>query len=157
MPNFEYQFRVDAPLNSVASFHEDTRVLKRLTPPPIFVKVHQFEPLAEGSTAQFTLWFGPFPVNWTAVHRDVSEQGFTDIQIEGPLASWRHTHSFEAVSDNQTLITEKILYTYKLGLSGYLSRLMYNRASLFFLFSARKWLTRKYINKIAAAQPELSS
>lgn len=145
MPRFEYRFQVKAPQASVAAFHRDARVLQRLTPPPIFIKIHYFEPLREGSKAWFTLWFGPLPINWVAVHRDVNANGFTDIQIKGPLASWRHTHRFTSMSENMTLVTEQIHYSYREGLSGFLSKVIFNRGSLFVLFSARKWLTRRYI------------
>ena len=54
--------------------------------------------IREGAVADFTLWFGPLPLRWTAVHSEVSAQhGFTDTQQRGPLASWRHTHRFEAL------------------------------------------------------------
>lgn len=77
MPTFTYTFVVNAPLTAVAAFHHDTRILKKLTPPPIFVQIHRYEPLGDGSEAEFTLWFGPLPVRWLAVHLEVGEHGFT--------------------------------------------------------------------------------
>ena len=62
MPVFDYKFTVDAPATAVSNFHHDTRILKKLSPPPIFVQIHRFEPLGEGSKAEFTLWFGPLPL-----------------------------------------------------------------------------------------------
>ena len=144
---FDYQFVVSAPLSAVSDFHHDTGVLKKLTPPPIFVQIHQFEPLADGAVAEFTLWFGPLPIRWTAVHSNVSQHGFTDTQQRGPLKLWQHTHRFEAVDSRQTVVKEHIEYDYYPGLRGTLSRLLFNRAALFFLFSARKWLTRYHIGR----------
>jgi ligand-binding SRPBCC domain-containing protein len=143
---FEYQFVVRAPVSAVSVFHHDPRVLKKLTLPPVFIQIHQFEPLAEGATAEYTLWIGPLPIPWTAVHSDVTEQGFTDTQRQGPFKRWQHTHRFEAVNDQQTLVKEHIEYVYLPGLRGLLSRLLFNRATLFFMFSARKWLTRRYVS-----------
>ena len=60
MPDLHFAFELEAPLEAVAAFHQDTRVLKKLTPPPIFVQLHQVEPLGEGSRSTFTMWFGPF-------------------------------------------------------------------------------------------------
>jgi ligand-binding SRPBCC domain-containing protein len=145
MPTFDYTFIVDAPQTTVAAFHHDTRVLKTLTPPPIFVQVHSFEPLGEGSMANFTLWFGPFPVHWKAIHTNVSENGFTDIQARGPLKRWQHAHHFSAVSDEVTLVSEHIDYEYAGGIKGLLSRLMYSEAALYLLFTARKIITRRKI------------
>ena len=146
MPTFNYTFTVNAPITAVSDFHHDTSVLKKLTPPPIFAQIHQFEPLGEGSTAEFTLWFGPLPVRWLAIHSDVGPQGFTDTQAEGPLNYWQHTHRFTAVSDNVTQIHEHIEYEYSdNGWWGLLTRLLFNKPGLYGLFTARKWLTRWYL------------
>ena len=66
MPVFDFTFSVRAPLQAVAAFHHDTRALKRLTPPPVFVQIHSMEPLAEGSRSEFSMWFGPVPLRWVA-------------------------------------------------------------------------------------------
>lgn len=141
MPTFDYTFSVNAPLAAVAELHRDTRALKKLTPPPIFVQIHTYEPLAEGARAEFTLWFGPLPLRWQAVHSDVSEHGFTDTQVRGPLAFWQHTHRFIALAPDRTQISEHIRYAHKPGLRGWFTRLLFNRPGLYLLFSARKWLT----------------
>ncbi len=147
MPVFEFKFNVAAPVTAVSNFHHDTRILKKLSPPPIFVQIHRFEPLGEGSEAEFTLWFGPLPLRWLAVHSNVSKNGFTDTQQSGPLKSWQHTHRFTAVSPQTTLVHEHIQYSHKPGLSGLLTRLLFNKAGLYGLFTARKWLTRWYISQ----------
>lgn len=151
MPTFDYRFTVDAPLAAVSAFHEDTRVLKKLTPFPIVAQVHSFEPLAEGSRADFTLWFGPLPVRWQAVHSDVSLNGFTDTQVSGPLKAWRHTHGFAALPDGRTEVREHIKYTHDGGGRGLRSRLLFAKPGLFLLFTARKFLTRHYIRQAQRA------
>jgi ligand-binding SRPBCC domain-containing protein len=45
MSTFDYKFTVNAPVTAVSNFHHDTRILKKLSPPPIFVQIHRFEPL----------------------------------------------------------------------------------------------------------------
>lgn len=157
MPVFDFEFTVDAPVTAVSHFHHDTRILKKLSPPPIFVHIHRFEPLNEGSEAEFTLWFGPLPLRWLAVHSDVSLNGFTDTQARGPLKYWQHTHQFTAVSSTTTQVHEHIEYRHKPGLPGLLTRLLFNKAGLFALFTARKWLTRWYVGqkqKESAASPK---
>jgi ligand-binding SRPBCC domain-containing protein len=140
---FDFTFTVRAPLAAVAAFHADTRVLARLTPPPIFVQLHQVQPLAESSIADFTLWFGPLPVRWVAVHSMVdARQGFTDTQQSGPLKFWRHTHRFESSGENLTRVSEHIEYEYPPGWRGWLSRAMFNGLALRFLFSYRSLVTR---------------
>lgn len=147
MPVFDYQFLVQAPVTAVRAFHQDTRILKKLSPPPIFAQIHEFEPLAEGSRAEFTLWFGPIPVRWTAVHHHVSENGFSDRQESGPLKFWEHTHRFTAVNPTTTQVREHIKYEYKKGWPGLFSRLLFNKPGLTMLFTARKLLTRYHIKR----------
>jgi len=156
MTTFDYTFTVDAPLEVVTTFHHDTRVLKLLTPPPIFAQVHDYEPLADGSKAEFTLWFGPLPVRWTAVHSDVvrnsaTANGFTDTQLRGPLKAWRHSHRFSADGPDRTRVTEHIEYAHDGGARGLFSRLLFSRPGLYGLFTARKFLTRYHVRRAIAA------
>ena len=44
MPVFDFQFAVHAPLAAVQEFHHDTSALKRLTPPPTIVQLHERSP-----------------------------------------------------------------------------------------------------------------
>lgn len=147
MPVFEYTFTVNASKAAVAAFHHDTSVLKMLTPPPIFVQIHSYEPLAENSVASFTLWFGPFPVHWKAIHSNVDDNGFTDTQARGPLKQWQHTHRFSAVSAEVTRVSEHIDYEYAPGLRGMIGRLLFSKPALYLLFTARKIITRRHLKK----------
>lgn len=143
MPIFEYRFTVPASLEVVREFHHDTSALKRLTPPPTIVQLHRIEPLAEGSTSRFTLWVGPLPLHWTAVHRDVSENGFTDVQTEGPAKKWEHTHTFVALSAVSTEVQEHIEFEHKNGFWGLVTRLLFAKPNLYFMFTYRKWVTQR--------------
>jgi ligand-binding SRPBCC domain-containing protein len=146
MPTFDFTFTVNAPLADVREFHRDTSALKRLTPPPTIVQLHDVEPLGEGSVSRFTLWVGPLPLRWTAVHRDVSERGFTDVQREGPAGKWEHTHTFRPLSAEQTEIQEHIDYAHKPGFRGLITRLLFARPNLYLMFTYRKLVTRRYLH-----------
>jgi ligand-binding SRPBCC domain-containing protein len=145
MLDFDYTFTVRAPLSRVSAFHHDTSALRQLTPPPIFVQMHDIEPLGEGSRSEFTLWFGPLPVRWVAVHSNVGEQGFTDRQASGPMRHWEHTHRFTAGEDGVTQISEHVEYEHHPGWRGLLSRLLFSRPALWLLFSYRKFATRRAV------------
>jgi ligand-binding SRPBCC domain-containing protein len=150
MPVFDFRFTVPASLEAVRDFHRDTSALKRLTPPPTIVRLHEIEPLAEGSVSRFTLWVGPMPLRWTAVHKNVSEHGFTDIQAEGPARKWEHTHTFNPVSEEVTEIHEHIEYEHKRGFWGLVTRVLFARPNLYFMFTYRKWVTRRHLRRNAA-------
>lgn len=146
MPQFNYEFTVNAPIATVAAFHRDTTALRKLSPPPIFAQLHYIEPMAEGSLSKFTLWFGPIPVRWTAIHSGVSENGFTDTQARGPLEYWQHRHHFIPLNDNQTKIRESIQYKHPAGIRGLFTRLVFGKPGLWALFTYRRLATRRALS-----------
>lgn len=143
MKRFERQFLVDAPIERVASFHASTTALKKLTPPPVILRLHEVEPLGEGSRSVFTMWLGPIPIRWTAVHSDVDPQkGFVDRQEQGPFQRWHHTHSFIKVDERTTLIKDEISAEFKSSLiAKLLGWLMWLNLPVLFRF--RAWQTRR--------------
>ena len=143
MPVFDYAFTVDAPVGAVRDFHHDTSALKRLTPPPTIVQLHAIEPLGEGSVSTFTLWVGPLPLRWRAVHRNVTDRGFTDVQASGPAAKWEHTHSFVPLAEGTTEIREHIEFEHKRGFWGLVTRVLFSRPNLLLMFAYRAWITRR--------------
>ena len=157
MNTFDFQFTVNAPRALVAAFHHDTRILKKLSPPPMFVQIHSFEPLADRSLADFTLWFGPIPLRWRARHSNVSESGFTDTQEEGPMAYWQHRHQFESVGPTHTIVREHIQYEHPAGLKGLFTRMLFNPAGLYLLFTYRKLRTRWEVSRHESATAQQTS
>lgn len=149
MPVFDFSFKVEAPLPVVRDFHHDTSALKTLTPPPTIVQIHSVEPLSEGSVSTFTLWVGPLPLRWKAVHRGVSDKGFTDVQASGPAKKWEHTHTFTQLNDSATRIDEHIEYEHRSGFWGLVTRLLFSWPNLFFMFSYRKWITQRICHRRA--------
>lgn len=149
--SFTFEFTVPAPLSRVSAFHQDTRALRRLTPPPIRVQLQHVEPLAEGSRSDFTLWFGPLPVRWQAFHSGVDPlHGFTDTQRRGPMRYWKHTHRYSAFNDQVTQVLEQIEYSHHPGWRGLLSRALFNPLTLRLLFAYRRLATRAALRDAAA-------
>ena len=143
MPVFDYTFTVNAQLSAVSEFHRDTNALKQLNPPFVIVQLHRVDPMAEGSISVFTLWMGPLPIRWRAIHSEVGLNGFTDTQENGPLAFWQHNHRFETIDSNTTQIHEHIKVEYHSGWRGIFSRILFGRQGLTALFTYRKWATRR--------------
>ena len=143
MPVFDFVFEVNAPLLVVQAFHHNTSALKQLTPPPTIVQIQSVEPLAEGSVSRFTLWVGPLPLRWTAIHKNVCGNGFTDIQQSGPAKKWAHTHTFTEIDATHTRVNEHIEYEHKRGLWGLVTRLLFSYPNLYFMFCYRRWITKR--------------
>ena len=147
MRTFHHEFQVNASLARVAEFHNSTQALKQLTPPPMFVKFNDIEPLAEGSRSDFTMWLGPLPIRWIAVHSDVKPgAGFTDTQVEGPFQTWIHQHTFQSLSAGETKVIDRVegLPSNHL-LWGVISRIMW--LTLPILFAYRERQTRKIVEQ----------
>ena len=144
---FMHRFQVNASIKAVSDFHRNAEVLKKLTPLPILVQFRKAELVSEGSRVDFTLWFGPFPVPWSAKHYDFDPpRGFKDIQLKGPFAFWDHRHTFVQIDDQTTEVVDDI--TAQLGRHPYyglVSRFMW--LTLPILFSFRAWQTRRLVEK----------
>ena len=138
---YKHQFIVNAPLTSVSNFHQDSRALRQLSPPPIWVQFHEVEPLGEGSVADFTMWLGPLPIRWTAVHTQVTQHGFLDTQKRGPFQSWTHRHSFRELFDGRTEVIDEI----EAEPGNLLSHFMW--LNLPVLFAYRGWQTRRTLRQ----------
>jgi ligand-binding SRPBCC domain-containing protein len=146
MRSFQHEFQVDAPIERVAEFHGSTQALELLTPPPMFVKFNSIEPLGEGSRSDFTLWLGPLPIRWVAVHSRVKPlEGFTDTQVEGPFRTWVHEHKFQRLSDESTLIIDRVQgQPSDHFFWGIISRFMWLTLPFLFFYRARQ--TRKSVS-----------
>ncbi len=120
--------------------------MRQLTPPPLIVQFHHVDPLEEGSIADFTMWMGPIPVRWTAIHSQVTSHGFTDKQTRGPFRAWEHRHHFQELDDGRTEVVDEI----KAELGGLISRFMWLTLPL--LFAYRGWRTRRICQRTGAQQ-----
>ena len=145
MKHFVHSFQVKSSLSAVAEFHRSSIALRKLTPPPVIVQFHRLEPISEGSTAEFTMWFGPIPVRWTARHSQVNlPYGFIDEQIDGPFSQWKHRHGFNPIGENTTEVIDEIQAELgKHPFWGLVGWAMWITLPL--LFAYRAWVTRRSI------------
>ena len=106
---YRHSFTVQAPLSKVASFHAHSRSMGAITPPPVIVRIHSSPgALSEGDEMAFTLWLLFLPIHWVARIQEVSPAGFTDVQVRGPFAAWRHKHSYVQRDDQFTEVQDEV-------------------------------------------------
>jgi uncharacterized protein (TIGR01777 family) len=87
---------------------------------------------------------GPLHRRWVAEHRDYLEgRGFRDVQIEGPVARWEHTHTFEPEGPDACTLEDRIEYKLPLGALGRLAGGSIVRSRLNRLFSYRHLTTQQ--------------
>jgi len=119
MTVFQSEFVVRAPLHEVWAFHADPRSLPKIMR-GISVN-HVDEPVRVGSRIVTTLHLGPVRIPWTVMVAAL-EPGrfFRDEQPAGagPWARWSHTHSFEALDAQRTLVRDRIEFVPPFGWLG---------------------------------------
>lgn len=106
MLRFQKSILINAPRETVWGFHERPDILKKLTPPwqPVTI-VAKKGGLEVGAIAEFRITIGIVPVKWVDEHIQCNPpHSFTDIQIEGPMTSWRHEHQFMDLGKQTRLI-----------------------------------------------------
>ena len=103
---FETAQTVHAPLREVFAFFSSPRNLERITPPTLrFAFKSVPASIERGATISYKLHVHGFPMHWdTLISRWEPERMFEDVQLHGPYALWRHTHSFEERPDGVELL-----------------------------------------------------
>lgn len=142
---YRHRFSVKTPLASVASFHADSSSMGSITPPPVIVRVHSAPALlGEGDRMDFTLWLLLLPLRWVARIQDVSQSGFTDVQLSGPFRTWQHRHEFCPLDERTTEVRDTVQASlsrnplkWLVGLGMWLT--------LPVLFAYRGWKTRRIL------------
>lgn len=104
---------------------------KILTPSPIDMK--------EGALIDYTVSIMLIPIRWRTLITKFSPPNlFIDQQLKGPYSIWHHTHIFEKISENETLIKDKVVYGVPFGIIGRLAHYLYIKRDLKKIFTYRK-------------------
>jgi uncharacterized protein (TIGR01777 family) len=111
MPEYVRRSIQPVPAERLFAWHASPGAFERLVWPQEPVKVlSRIGTIHDGDLTTLQLRVGPFPVRWTAEHRNFVEgQTFTDAQIKGPFAHWSHTHSVEPLGE-QSILTDHVRY-----------------------------------------------
>jgi ligand-binding SRPBCC domain-containing protein len=117
---FIHRSRIEAPAGEVYAWHALPDALERLTPPGEHIEVIERTGGIERG-ARVVLRFGrwPFRRRWVAEHQDYEEgRFFSDVQISGPFACWKHTHTFEPDGPAACILEDKVEYALLFGFLG---------------------------------------
>lgn len=158
MPIYERSTRVEAPLDDVWDFHSRGSGLEALTPNFLNLRIESMEGpdgepnpdiLAEGATIDSSVRpFGAGPrQRWTSliVERRAEDNHalFRDEMVDGPFASWLHTHRFSADGEG-TMVHDHVEYEL---LDGPLGQVLNPFAVVGFepMFRYRHWRTKELL------------
>jgi ligand-binding SRPBCC domain-containing protein len=127
----EREQRLPGTPDEVFPFFADAHNLEALTPPLLRFRLVTPAPLAVGKGAliRYRLRVHGVPVSWlTEITEWDPPYRFVDEQIKGPYALWHHTHTFEALGDDATLMRDVVRYRVGFGPLGVLAdRLLVRR------------------------------
>ena len=112
---------------------------KILTPSPIEMK--------EGALIDYTVSIFRFPIRWRTLITDYKPTNmFVDQQLKGPYSMWHHTHLFERLNDEETLIKDIVIYAVPFGIIGKLVHSLYIKSDLNAIFDFRSRKIREIFN-----------
>jgi uncharacterized protein (TIGR01777 family) len=114
---FEDSIVVNAPLDKAFAFFADASNLARLTPPVLDFQMRTQAPVAmrRGTVLEYSLKVRGVPVRWKSLISDWQPGArFTDYQLRGPYALWRHEHEF-AEDPAGTLVRDRVAYSLPLA------------------------------------------
>jgi hypothetical protein len=123
MPRFFRSIEIDAPQDEVFDWHARPGAFERLVPPwePLRV-LERIGGIEDGARTVLEMRAGPFPIRWTAVHRNYEPPAqFRDEQRGGPFRRWIHTHRFVPLAPARTRLEDDIDYVLPFGPAGALA------------------------------------
>jgi len=121
-PNlFERQSVLPVSAEALYRWHARAGAFERLTPPWQRLElVERQGSIRDGDRSVLRMRLAPLVwKRWVAVHRDHRENhGFSDVQEEGPFASFEHEHRFEETPEGGSVLVDRIHYRAPLGRIG---------------------------------------
>lgn len=139
--------RISATAEDVYAWHASPGALERLTPPWERVKVLENTGGIERG-ARVVLQVGRWPLRsrWVAEHQDFQRgRYFSDVQVSGPFAYWKHVHSFEPDGPAASFLEDRVEYALPLGALGRWFAGWYVRRKLEKLFEYRHAVTAREV------------
>jgi ligand-binding SRPBCC domain-containing protein len=152
---FIHRSRIEAPAAKVYAWHALPDALERLTPPGGHIEViERTGGIERGGrvVVRFGRW--PFRRHWVAEHQDFEEgRYFSDVQVSGPFAYWKHTHTFEPYGPTSCTLEDKVEYALPFGLLGRWVAGSYVRRKLEKMFEHRHTITARLIAAERSPRP----
>ena len=109
------------PIEKAFSFFEKPEDLFEITPDWLDFKLVNAAVKGatyEGAEFDYIIKWLAIPIKWHAkIVEYLPPEQFTDVQVRGPYALWKHLHTFEAVP-NGTLMRDSITYRIPFGFIG---------------------------------------
>lgn len=132
---------LDGTPGEVFPFFADAFNLEALTPPLLRFRVITPGPIEmrAGTLIQYRLRLRGVPVGWKTLIQDWSpSRRFVDTQLSGPYALWHHTHTFDPLPGERTLMTDVVRYAVGFGPLGEVAQRALVRRDVEAIFDYRR-------------------
>lgn len=146
----EREQQIDLSRHEVFAFFSDAFNLERITPRFLSFRILTKRPvrMEPGTLLEYKLSLFGISFYWqTRIEEWRPEEYFVDVQLKGPYALWRHTHSFEELGVERTLMRDRVEYAIRFGLFGRLAHWLFVRRSLKRIFDYRAEMTAGLLAK----------
>jgi ligand-binding SRPBCC domain-containing protein len=132
---------LDGTPDEVFPFFADAFNLEEITPPLLRFRVVTPGPIDMhvGTLIQYRLRLRGMPVTWKTLIQDwTPSRRFVDTQLSGPYALWHHTHTFDPLPGERTLMTDTVRYAIGLGPLGEIAHRALVRRDVEAIFDHRR-------------------
>lgn len=139
---------IERSLEDTFAFFSDAYNLEKITPEFLRFKILTPRPLAmkAGAIIEYSLSLFGVPFKWkTLIEQWEPGIKFVDRQLKGPYALWVHTHSFEALGADRTLMKDRVEYQIPLGFLGEITHTLFVKATLQKIFAHRADITAQLL------------
>ncbi len=132
----------------IFAFFCDAFNLECITPPFLKFRIVTPKPIRmdEGALIDYELNLYGLPFSWrTLIERWQPDEKFVDTQLNGPYTLWHHTHTFEQLGQDQTLMRDRVLYRIPFGIFGRLAHWLFIGRALEVIFDYRARATAEML------------
>jgi len=146
--------RIEASAAAVYAWHALPGALEKLMPPGESATVlEKTGGIERGAHVVLQIGRWPFQRRWIAVHGDYQVgRYFSDVQVSGPFAFWKHTHSFEPDGQSACFLEDRVEYALPFGVLGKWFGGWYARGKIAKLFAYRHEVTAREFRPTCAPQ-----
>ena len=155
LSTLEREQRLAGTPDEVFPFFADAGNLEAITPPSLRFAIVTPRPIEmrAGALIEYRLRLRGLPVSWlTRIEEWEPGVRFVDMQLRGPYALWHHTHTFEPVAGDATLMRDTVRYALPGGPLGAIPHALFVRRELDAIFDFRA----RRVPELLAAQGRTS-
>lgn len=130
------------------AFFADAFNLERITPPFLRFRILTPPPIVmgRGTLLEYRLALFGVSFHWKTLIESWSPgESFIDVQLTGPYSLWRHTHTFEELGPDRTLMRDLVEYSIPAGVFGRVVRSAFVAGTLDKIFDYRAETTARLL------------